>query len=104
MTDEADRVTTGEQARAAWDQFVGPACALLRAEYATKLSKIAGERAMTGEALKQVEKLAMAIKVVDQVEAQIAAVIGDGRTAQADMERAGNMARLSTEERRYAGY
>ena len=104
MTDETARMVRAEQADAAFKQFVGPALAVIRDEYLAKLREIAATRAMVGEPLAMVEKLSTALKIADQIEIQLRALIADGDAAKADAHRAGDMARLSPEAKRYATY
>ena len=103
MSDPLQRQAEAEHARLAWEQFVAPALAVVRADYLGKLTDYA-ERPMTGDNLKVVEKMAVALKVTKVVEEQLRALIADGDAARADMDRAGTLARMSDEQRRYATY
>lgn len=104
MTDAVLRSAQGERAKQALSEFIAPAFTVIRDEYRTKLQEIAATRAMTGEPLMMVQKLATALKIADQVEAQIIALISDGEAANAELDRAGNIARLPAAQRRYAEY
>src|SRR4051812_32411812 len=80
MTENADRIAIADQAQAAYERFLSPAFAVCREEYAAKLTKLyatvedaKGERVRT--------KLALAIRVLDEVEQQIKAVIVGGDVA-----------------------
>jgi len=104
MSDDAARLSRAERADASMQEFVGPALATIRSEYLAKLTEIAAKHPMKGEPLAMVEKLSTALKIVDQIDIQMRALIADGDAAKADAARADQMARLSTEQRRYASY
>jgi hypothetical protein len=104
MTDDTARMVRAEQADAAFKQFVGPALAVIRNEYLAKLQELAATRAMEGEPLAMVQKLATAIKIADQIEIQMRALMADGDAAKA--EHAGTVARmkLNPVAAQYAAY
>lgn len=104
MADEAMRMARAERTDAALKDFVGPALSVIRDDYLAKLREVAAKHPMRGEPLAMVEKLSTALKILDQVEVQMTALIADGQQAQAEADRAGKIARLNTEQRRYAGY
>lgn len=104
MSDAAYRMARADRAQKAHEEFVAPALKVIRDEYLAKLAEIAAKHPMRGEPLAMVEKLSTALKIVDQIEVQIATLIRDGEVAKAEADRAGNIARLSTEQRRYASY
>jgi hypothetical protein len=104
VTDETARLARAEQAAQAFNEFVGPALAVIREEYLAKLQDIASTQAMAGVPLAMVEKLSTAIKITNQIEIQLRALIADGDVAKAELHRAGDMARLSNEQKRYASY
>ncbi len=105
MTDTTtDRMNRAQRANEAMVEFIGPALEVMRTDYMDKLRDVAAKHPMRGEPLAMVEKLSTALKIVDQIEVQMRALIADGTVAQADADRASNIARLNTEQRRYAGY
>jgi hypothetical protein len=103
MSDEAARMARAEQASAALTAFLSPAFDVARADYMAKLTELL-TRPMCGDNLKACEKLALAVKVANEVEAQIEALVADGQMARADASRAADIARLPAEQRRYAQY
>lgn len=104
MSDEANRMACAERADQAMQEFISPALATIREDYTAKLTDVAAKHPMRGEPLAMVEKLATALKIVDQIEVQMRALIADGDAAKVDASRADQMARLNTEQRRYASY
>lgn len=104
MSDETARLARAERADAAMQEFVGPAVATIRNEYVEKLTEIAAKHPMRGEPLAMVEKLSTALKIVDQIEIQMCTLIADGDAVKFEAARADQMARLNTEQRRYANY
>lgn len=103
MSEPLTRIAESDAAKAAWDRFIGPAFATLRADYMGKLTTEA-TKPMEGRALQAVQNLSIALRITNEVEAQMKALIADGQAAQADMERSNNIARMSPEQRRYATY
>ena len=103
MSDEALRMARAEQAEQALNQFLGPAFDVCRAEYMEKLAAIAA-KPLSNDLRAGMEKLALAVKVIDEVRAQITGVVADGRFARADKDRARRIVELPTEKRRWANY
>jgi len=100
MSDESLRLARAEQADAAMKQFLSPAFDVVRAEYLEKLGEIAA-KPLTADMRAGMEKLALAVKVVDVVRAQLTSLIMDGKIAHADLRRADKIASLPTEKRRW---
>ena len=100
MADEALRIARSEQAKAAMEQFLRPALMVVSADYLTKLADIAA-KPLDDKARAGMEKLALALKVVEQVTVQIEALIHDGSAARADKQRADKIASLPAEKRRW---
>lgn len=98
MSDESLRMARAEQADAAMKQFLSPAFDVVRAEYLEKLAAIAA-KPLTADMRAGMEKLALAVKVVDEVRAQLTGLVMDGRIAQADTARAAQIAALPVEKR-----
>jgi hypothetical protein len=89
-----------EQARAALDQFIGPALEVIRGDYMEKLADIAA-KPLNADMRAGMEKLALAVKVVDQVRIQIETLVRDGAVARQDKQRADKIAALPAEKRRW---
>lgn len=104
MTDDTSaRMVEAEQAEQAIRRFLKPALDTLKAEYLIKLADVAA-KPMTANLRAGMEKLAIAIKVVDQVSGQLNALILDGNIARQDAERASRIADMTTEQARWASY
>ncbi|ANC85455.1 hypothetical protein [Sphingomonas sp. NIC1] len=103
MSEALTRIAEAEAAKLAWDRFVAPALATLRADYMAKLTDEA-VKPMEGRALTAVQNLSIALRVTREVENQIHSIMMDGKAAQAELTRAGDIARLEPEARRYARY
>lgn len=103
MSDEAERMARAAQADAAMKQFLAPAFEVVRAEYLEKLAEIAA-KPLTNDMRAGMEKLALAVKVVDVVRGQITSLILDGNLAQSDAKRISELDKLSPEKRRWAGF
>ena len=70
VSDEAIRMARAEQANASLKQFLGPAFDVCRADYLEKLGEIAA-RPLTNDMRAAMEKLALGVKVIDEVRRQI---------------------------------
>lgn len=103
MTDNLSRIAEADAAKAAWDRFIAPALATIRADYMAKLTQEA-VKPMEGRALQAVQTLSLGLRVTEQIDAQMKSLIVDGQAAQADLDRAGELARMSPEARRFATY
>lgn len=51
-----------------------------------------------------IEKLAVAVKVLDEVKSQVAGTITDGKVATHEAERTSRIAKLTTEQRRWTAW
>jgi hypothetical protein len=103
MSDEALRMARAEQADVALKQFLAPAFDVVRADYLEKLGEIAA-KPLTADMRAGMEKLALAVKVVDEVRAQILSLVLDGSLARDGATRASQIAALPVEKRRWAGW
>jgi len=102
MSDELERVAQAEQAKVAWNTFIAPALDTIRASYMARLTDEA-VKPMEGRVLAAVQSLSLALRVTREVENQLKSIILDGEAARNDLDRAGRLARMGPEERRYAG-
>lgn len=103
MSEEAIRMARAEQADTAIKQFLAPAFDVVRAEYLEKLADIAA-RPLTNDMRAGMEKLALAVKVVDVVRAQLTGLVLDGALARDTAQRLAELDKLSPEKRRWAGF
>jgi glycyl-tRNA synthetase alpha subunit len=103
MSEESLRMARANQAEQALTQFLAPAFDVVRTDYMEKLASIAA-KPLTNDMRAGMEKLALAVKVVDEVRAQVTALVADGQVAQSDLRRASNIAELPSEKRRWALY
>jgi hypothetical protein len=103
MTEPLARIAEADAAKAAWERFVGPALATVRADYMAKLTDEA-IKPMEGRALQAVQNLSIGLRIADLIEGQIRSLMLDGAAAQKELDRASDLARLSPEQRRYAQY
>lgn len=103
MSDEAIRIARAEQASAALKQFLGPAFDVCRADYLEKLGEVAA-RPLTNDMRAAMEKLALGVKVIDEVRRQIESVIADGSVAASDKSRTDKLAGLNAEQRKWVAW
>lgn len=99
MTDH-DRITNGARAKAAMDEFLGPAFEHVEAAYAHRLTEIAAEKPWETD---KIVKLATALKIARTVRAQIEGIIASGKAAEADQRYAAQIERISAHKRSILG-
>jgi hypothetical protein len=100
MTDAATARAQGIRALAALDEFLTPAFDTVRDDYMRKLAKIAAEP-LDDKLRAAMEKLALAIKVVDQTEIQIRALVAGGEVVETGEQRSRKIADMPAERRRW---
>lgn len=99
MTPE-DRIARAERAKAAWDEFVGPALLTVKAEYGNRLLDTAEKKPWRWF---RIIMLAFAVKVCRRVEGRLQAVIADGRDAEATLKRQRQIDKISDHKRDVLG-
>jgi hypothetical protein len=102
MTDTAVRMTEARAAQDALDQFLSPAFEVVRRDYAEKLMSIAA-KPLTNDGRAAIEKLALAVKVVDEVKRQIEGIVNDGKVAEGEREHASRISKIPTTTRNLLG-
>ncbi len=104
MTDSpVDRVGRSERAAAAMAEFVGPAFDELRSDYLEALAD-AASKTLDDNLRSNIEKMALAIKVLDTVRASLTAIVADGQVAQHGISASEQLRRLRPEQQRFARY
>jgi maltoporin len=94
---DAQRLARAEHARRAMEEFLAPAFEQARAAYAARMVEIA---ATTPWESGKITALANAVRIVDEVEAQIGAQVADGADARGKMIRADRIEALTPAKRR----
>ena len=95
-----DRIARAERAKNACDEFLSPAITMVKAEYATRLERIAD--GMFWRPFAAI-KVMIALKIARRVEAQIRAIIEDGKLADHELERARNLSKINPYQRDVMG-
>ncbi len=104
MTDiPIDRVGRSERAAAAIAEFITPAFDELRADYIEALATAAA-KALDDNLRSNIEKMALAIKVLDAVRSSVEAIVADGKVAQHQISASEQINRLRPEQQRFARY
>lgn len=93
-----DRRARGFRAKAALDEFIGPAMDQMRDEYMHALTKLAANEPWETA---KITKLAVAQRVIQAVEQQIRAAVLDGEMAAKDKSRADMIANLPEAKRKW---
>ncbi|MFD1104590.1 hypothetical protein [Sphingobium olei] len=97
MTKE-ELAAKGHRAALAWEEFVEPAIAALRAAYTERLTEIAADEPWSSD---KIVKFAVATRVIDRVEAQIKSAILNGIDARGKVERAREIEQLPAAKRKW---
>jgi hypothetical protein len=96
----AQQLDEAQQAQAALDRYLGPAFAAVEAAYMEKLTNIAAENPA---AVDSITKLAMAIKISRNVRAQIEAIALGKAEAEAKLDHARQIEKISPHKRGILG-
>lgn len=96
-----DRIARADRAKAAMEEFFGPAFDHVETEWYEKLIHIAGQDDPNAE--KRIMRITAAVKAIRIVRAQIEALVLDGRLAEQDMQRTAQLARMSDHKRSVVG-
>lgn len=94
---EADRITRGQAAERALEQFLGPAFDVAIADYTRKVIELASSQPWETD---KIRKLSSAIMIGKAVREQIEQLVRDGDAALADKKRADKIANLSDTRKR----
>lgn len=97
---EAHRIEHARRAQCALEEFLQPAFDVTRAAYMGRLAQIAAAEPWATD---KISKLAIASRILDEVQAQIDAVVRDGDVARAEMVRAEKIEKIPTAKRRILG-
>jgi hypothetical protein len=103
MNDNALRMAEAEAADEAMKRFLRPAFTVVRDEYINRLRAAALKDLSLG-AFTNMTNLSVALKVMDEVQAQLEALIADGKVAADDAGRASRIAAMSPEAVKWARY
>lgn len=98
MTNE-EQIARARQAEQALEQFLTPAFAVLQQAYSDRLQEIAVAAPWETD---KIRKLAAALKITKEVEAQIVGIVKNGDVAKDQKKRADNIANMSDERKRWA--
>jgi hypothetical protein len=95
---ENDNIARAEQAALAWARFIEPAFEVVRSDYESKLTKLYGE---VGDAKsdRACTKLALGVRVLNEVQSQIQALIMNGEVEKMNRRRADAVANLPTHKK-----
>jgi hypothetical protein len=97
---EAERLARGHRAKAAWEEFVEPIIAGMKSEYTRRIADAAISELHPGNRSDKITTLAVGLRVAENIESGIKAIITDGDLAQRDKVRADNVERMSDAQRR----
>ena len=99
----SDRIARAHRAKAALDEFIAPILADARDTYARRIVEIASTELDSAKRTNKITALSTALRVIDQLESGIGAVMMDGDVAQKDKLRADSMEQMTPSKRRLLG-
>ena len=102
MTDltEPQRIYRAARAKRAMEEFIDPALAVLKEEYGARMIELASR---TPWEAGKITALANALRIAEEVENQVKALIYDGEHAKAGKVRADRIEKLTPARRRLLG-
>lgn len=101
MLDAHERLARAERAKAAMDEFLGPAFEAVEESYGNKLMNLAAEAPWES---KRITKLASALKIAQSVRAHIEAEVSGGAIVRDQLDYARQIERIPTTKRWWLGY
>lgn len=102
MTDltDAQRVARGTRAKHALDEFVTPEFAYARQIYLNRMAEVAATELHPTLRADKITTLSLAVRVLDEVERGVAAVMHEGEHVRAEMIRAEKLESLTDAQQR----
>ena len=97
---EPERIARAHRAQSALDEFLSPMFAELRDEYTARLTEVARTELNAQRRAEGVGMLAVALKVVDTLEAGMVEIVRDGELAKRSKARADEIANMSDARQR----
>lgn len=100
---EAERMARATRANAAIDEFIGPIIGDIRTTYAQRIVEIANTELNPTKRSEKLTALSNGIRIAEQIESAMRAIILDGEIAQREAIRADKMERMTAPQRRLFG-
>lgn len=97
---DAELAARGERADICYREFIGPAIVAQRSAYVGRMAAIAVEELNPKARAEKITTLATAIKILDNIDQAIRALVEDGKVAQAAMLKVDYVDRMSAPRRR----
>lgn len=97
---DAERINRATRAQAAWEEFMAPMIAELKAEYTQRLVDVASQELSRDKRSDKITALSNALKIVGNLETGMQAIIKDGEMAHRELVRSDNIERLTAPQRR----
>ena len=97
---EAERIARAHRAQSAWDEFFAPMIANMREDYSARIAEIARTELNPQRRADGVGILAVALKVIDTLEAGMNEIVRDGDLARAAKVKADEIEKMSDARQR----
>lgn len=97
---DSQRVARGQRAQKAIEEFVGPVFAEARQEYSQRIAEVAATELHPTIRADKITTLSLAIRVLNEVENGVTAVMRDGEHARSQMIRAERIEQLTDAQQR----
>jgi hypothetical protein len=96
----SERTARGERAQRARDDIFTPILSDIRKSYSDRLVEVASKELNPAKREQAITSLSVAIRILDNIESGITAIINDGEMAKRDELRADKIEKMSKPERR----
>lgn len=100
MTNSKDAAVRGERADMCYNEFVGPALRDQRKVYAERITEIAVQELDPKKRAEKLTSLAIAIRILDNIDSAIRGLIEEGKMAHAASGRMEEIERMTAAQRR----
>src|SRR5512139_2663770 len=100
---EAERIAKAERATRAYDEFFAPELAMIRDTYKDRLVEIASTELSRDSRTDKITALSTAIRILDELENGIKAVMMDGDVARQERLRAEKIEQMTPSQKRLFG-
>jgi hypothetical protein len=100
----AERAARAQRAQGALDEFLTPLFTDIRSTYSARLIEIASTELNRDKRTDKITALSNALRIVEQLEAGMVAIVKDGEVARSDLLHAAKIEDMTPSQRRLLGF
>ena len=97
---EHESAARGQRAETCYNEFIGPELATIRASYTARIADIAVKELDPKARTEKITALSFALRILDNVNTGIVAIVEDGKLAEKNMLRADEVERMTPSKRK----